>query len=388
MSSTRVLKAGIPVSLSGQFEVQGKQALAGLQAWAEDVNQRGGISLGHPGSNWQVAVVHYDDASQADGARAATTRLITQDRVDLLFGPYSSVLSKAAAGVAEAHQRLMWNQGGAADDIYQQGYRWVVGVLTPASRYLEGLLPLVREAEPGVSTVGIVRAYPGSFPQAVSSEVHRGTKSLGFQMVYLREHPPNTSSFNSVLEEMRSRQPQVQVLVVVGRIANDIQMALELVSSELRPQVVAVVAAPIQQFHDALGADAEGFLGPSQWEPEFRYPSGYGPPVDQVLTSLGRKRDVSLDYPMAQAYASGLIAQACLEKTGAPDDGPIREAAASLDLSTFFGRFKIDPLTGRQIGRSAPLVQWQKGRKVVLWPPEQAQGALVLPWRGSGKVQR
>ena len=122
--------------------------MAGLQAWADDVNRSGGIVVGCRGAGAQISVIHHDDASKPDQAKQITDRLITQDRVDLLFGPYSSVLSRAAAEVAEFHHRLIWNQGGASDDIYQQGYRCVVGILTPASQYLTGLLPLVREPIP------------------------------------------------------------------------------------------------------------------------------------------------------------------------------------------------------------------------------------------------
>ena len=87
MSFQGTLKVGIPVSLSGQFQVQGKQALSGLQAWATDVNDAGGLALDRLSELHPVAVVHCDDQSTADGVRRAATRLIAQDRIDLLFGP-------------------------------------------------------------------------------------------------------------------------------------------------------------------------------------------------------------------------------------------------------------------------------------------------------------
>ena len=124
MPRAGVIQAGIPVSLTGQFQVQGKQVLAGLQAWVDDVNKAGGIALRPGATGLGLELVHYDDASLARQARQATERLITQDRVDLLFGPYSSVLASASAAVAEENHRVMWNQGGASDNIYQQGYRY------------------------------------------------------------------------------------------------------------------------------------------------------------------------------------------------------------------------------------------------------------------------
>ena len=98
MAVSSTLKAGISLSLSGQFQVQGRQALAGLQAWAEDVNESGGVKVGYSGIGRPISVIYYDDASKTDQACQATERLITQDRVDLLFGPYSGVLAFPSMG--------------------------------------------------------------------------------------------------------------------------------------------------------------------------------------------------------------------------------------------------------------------------------------------------
>ncbi len=375
------LKVGISASLTGQFQVQGRQALAGLQAWAGDVNQSGGIAVGQTVPKAHVSVIHRDDSSKPDRARQVTERLISQDKVDLLFGPYSGVLAQAAAEVAESRQRLIWNQGGAADGIYRQGYRWVVGVLTPASQYLTGLLPLIRDADPGATSIGLLKAETGAFPRVIAQEVQRQAELLGFQVCYVREYPASLDDFSGVVEEIREAGPDV--LVTVGRIHNDLAFAQSLVRRPLNLRAAAVVAAPIQQFQEALGEDVEGFIGPSQWEPGTKYPHDYGPSAQRVLESLTGQGRCPVDYPMAQAYAAGLVAQRCLEVAGSPDDGALRQAAAEMDFSTFYGRFKIDPSTGRQIGRSTLLVQWQQGRKVIVWPPEQFQAPLLHPWPGS-----
>ena len=385
MPASPLLKVGISASLSGQFQVQGRQALAGLQAWAVDVNQAGGIALGNTGARAQISVIHHDDSSKPDLAKQTTRQLISQDKVDLLFGPYSGVLARAAAEVAESSQRVIWNQGGATDDIYQQGYRWVVGVLTPASQYLTGLLPLIRDADPDASSLGLLRAATGAFPRVIAQEVQRQADALGFRVSYLREYPASLDDFSGIVEEIREAGPDV--LVAVGRINNDLAFAQALVQRPLPLRAVAVVAAPIQQFLDALGDDVDGFIGPSQWEPGGNYPHDYGPSAQQVLESLAKQRQGPVDYPMAQAYAAGLVAQRCLEHGGSLDDRALRQAAAELDFSTFYGRFKIDPVTGRQVGRSTLLVQWQQGRKVILWPPEQRQAPLVYPWPGWDKSQ-
>ena len=380
MASPHRLKVGIPVSLSGQFQVQGRQALVGLQAWADDVNGSGGVKMGFRAAGAQVSVIHYDDSSRPERAKQITGRLITQDRVDLLFGPYSGVLSRASAEVAESHHRLIWNQGGASDDIYQQGYRCVVGILTPASQYLTGLLPLVREADRHATTVGLLRADPGTFPRMITTEVQQQADRLGFKVSYNRQYPSTHTDFGHILKEIKETRPQV--LVAVGRISNDLEFAQQLVKRRMRLRAVAVVAAPIQQFQEALGDDVEGFIGPSQWEPKVAYPHDYGPSLREVIASLSKRHRGQIDYPMAQAYAAGLVAQKCVEQAGTVEDQVLRETAGMLDFSTFYGRFRIDPTTGRQVGRSSLIVQWQEGRKQIVWPPEQRQAPLVHPWPG------
>ena len=368
---------GITASRSGQFQMQGQQALAGLQAWARDVNRAGGLRVSGPDSLRSVSVVHYDDASRPGQVKLLTRRLIMEDQVDLVMGPYSSGLAQAAAAVAEQYGKVLWNQGGASDRIYQQGYRWVVGILTPASEYLSGLPQLVLESRPEARSLAIVRAATGSFPKMVSDVVVGRAADLGFRTVLIEEHDPAIGDFSSTIDRLQDARPDL--LLAVGRIENDLLLARQLVQRRPYFGVAALVAAPIQQFHDALGPDVEGFVGPSQWEPTGEYGGDYGPTAAQVLESLRQQSQLPLDYPMVQAYAAGLVAQRCVEVAGSLDQSALRAAAGVLDFATFYGRFKIDQTTGRQIGGSVVLVQWQQGRKVIVWPPEQRQGSLVLP---------
>ena len=360
----------MPVSLSGQFQAQGRQALAGLQAWARDVNYN---------SNESFRIVHYDDASDRSTVRHVTRRLIVDDQVDILIGPYSSVLTSAAAEVAEGQGKLLWNQGGASDEVYSRGYRWIVGVLTPASRYLTGLLPMVREADLTARTIALVRASTGEFSQAVCSGVTEAADGQGFDVVITTEFLASSKDFTLLVDELKTAHPDV--IVVVGRVRNDLSIARLLVESGLGAKAVVAVAAGIQQFQDDLGTLADGFVGPSQWEPVACFHPDSGPSAEQVVASL--KNDVlqQIDYPMAQAYAAGVVVERCLTEATGSDSFALRKAAEGLKFSTFYGNFEIDGQTGKQVGRETLLVQWQQGRKFIVWPPEHSNANLVYPWR-------
>ena len=192
--------------------------------------------------------------------------------------------------------------------------------------------------------------------------------------------------FGDVIEAIGEATPDV--LVVAGRFQNDLRIAELLAATAPTVGAVAVVAAGVDAFRQRLGEQAEGFIGPSQWEPEAMGEPDYGPAATEVQASFDRLRmngeragHTVIDYPMAQAYAVGVVMQRCVEECGSLEDEALRQAAASLDFTTFYGRFRIDPYTGRQVEKPSLLVQWRQGRKVVVWPPEFRQERMVYPWR-------
>ena len=375
------VKAGVSASLTGQFATQGQQALAGLSAWVEYVNHQGGLAVG--GENLPVTLVSYDDGSTADTTRRAMERLITDDRVDLLFGPYSAGLTTAAAEVAEAHGKVMWNHGGAGDAHYARGFRKIISILTPADQYLAGATELVRQANPEASKLVILRIDTGAFARLVARGAETAAHALGFTTVLDLRYRPTQVSFTEIARHVAEQEPDL--VVSVGRIRHDLGTARALARLPNRSNIglAVVIAAPIAGFEEALGGSADGFVGPSQWEPAFSIPNpDVGPDAAaalRILNDAAEDSGVPIDYPMAQAMAAGLVAERCVAMAGNFDDDALLGAAVNADFTTFYGRFKIDE-AGRQIGRSVALIQRQNGRKVVVWPQELAEEELRYPF--------
>ena len=138
MESRREILIGLSISLTGKFSAQGRQALDGLRLWQSYVNGRDGITIGQAATQ-PVHLVFYDDQSRASLARENALRLLRQDRVDALFGPYSSGLTMTVAEVAREHRKVLWNHGGSSDEILTRGWRHLVSTPTPASDYLRDL---------------------------------------------------------------------------------------------------------------------------------------------------------------------------------------------------------------------------------------------------------
>ncbi len=381
MTTSTEIKAGISASITGQFETQGKQALAGLTAWAELVNAQGGLTVGD--RTRQITIVHYDDGSLAEGAQQNTERLITRDGVDLLFGPYSAGLTTAAAEVAESHGKLMWNHGGAGDALYARGYRNVVGILTPADQYLVGAPALARQCNPEANKLVMLRVDTGAFARIAARTVETTSHEMGFTTALDLRFRPSQMQFAEIARAVADLEPDL--VVAIGRIHHDVLIANSLARLPNRSNIglAVVVATPIEEFGRQLGQRGEGFIGPSQWEPDVSVAQpdiGPDPGTALGIMSLAANAaGVAVDYPMAQAFAAGFIALHCVQESGTMEDEALRKSAGELDATTFYGRFRIDE-AGRQVGHSVGLVQRQDGRKVVVWPPERAQAEVRYPF--------
>jgi branched-chain amino acid transport system substrate-binding protein len=367
---------GMTASLTGRYRGPGRQARAGVQAWIDDTNRSGGIYVRDRSARLSVHLICYDDAGQGARCHALTERLIVDDRVDVLLGPYASGLTRRAAAVAEQHQHVLWNHGGSTDSVYHEGYAWVVGLLTPASRYFLGVIDAMIDAYPALRRVAILHGITGAFPREVAAGADQHCRERGIETVQRIAYPPETDNFASILQSLQAAPPEM--LLGVGRIEDDLRLAAQLVNSGLPLKAVGLIVTPLQQFRTTLGKSANGFIGPSQWEPGVVSQPDYGPSTTEVLHSFQRytAEDIDMDYPMAQAYAGCLVVQRCIEAAGSLDQAALRRVAGELDFTTFYGRYCLDPRTGRQLGHAMPVVQWQQDAKVIVWPPEIRQQPL------------
>jgi branched-chain amino acid transport system substrate-binding protein len=369
------IKFGASVSVSGRYALQGRQVLAGLGAWVEAVNAGEGLRVHGAGARAPVRLVYYDDASSPARAAANAERLLDADAVELLIGPYASDLTRAVLPVARRRGRVLWNHGGASDDIHIEGGH-AVGILTPVSRYYAGLIELARSFDSDAARVALLHRRGSGFGRLAALAV----RAVGSDAKFVTEvvtYSSLASNLPSVMASLERQRPDV--VISADSFDDEVVLARALLESGLRPKAVGLAAAAMQEFPQALGLGAEGFLGPSQWEPSLAYVPDFGPSPDEATEGI-RAQGAPPDYPAAQAYAACLIAQRCLEEAGA-DDESLWRAACALDCGTFFGRFRIDPATGLQVGHEVVLVQWRRGRKLVVWPPPVSEARPLYPRR-------
>jgi branched-chain amino acid transport system substrate-binding protein len=363
-TSRKPVVAGVSVSLSGPLCRQGRDAYDGLRLWVDHVACAGGLILGREGSNRPLHLVTLDDESRASRARENAGRLLAEERVDLLLGPYGSGTTLAVAPVAAAHGKILWNHGGASDAVSEAGSADVVSVLSPASSYLRDLPRLVRHRT-SARRATVLYAKRGTFATSVRRGVEAGARAAGFDVV--REIAFDTPLRDAKALLGTSLADSPHLLVVAGRFEDDVAITRErgLLAAV---EAVACVAAGADAFHQELGALAEGVIGPSQWEPRVYERPSRGPTSAWFCSEFRRVFQREPSYVAAQAYALGIIIGECIRRADSLEDPELLAAARWLDITTLYGRFRLEPGSSRQVGHEILLVEWRAGQKRPLAP--------------------
>jgi Periplasmic binding protein len=337
---TARLRIGACLSLTGKFGRFGRQAAAGLEAWRSLTGE--------------AELIIEDDRSDRHALAAVLPGVAA--RADLLLGPYSTVLMRAAGLMAAERGWLAWNHGGSGDDVETAHPGHVVSVLTPASRYAEPFLRHIAAEEP--SDLVIVRGA-GSFGRQVADGATAIALRLGIRATCV---PP---------DDALSRQGEWDLLSA-GVFEDDASLTGRAQNLARPPRRICAVAAGVREFSRAVD-DPEGVFGIAQWFPGSGGDVVTGPAESEFLSAYAGRAGSRPDYPAVQAAAGAALAVRCAELAGATERGDLWAAAASLDTSTLFGAFGIDRRTGAQARHRTVLVHWAGGELAML-PANAAAG--------------
>jgi len=265
--------------------------------------------------------------------------------------------------------RVVWNHGGATSQLSCPAFPHVINVLSPASTYFTGVLHAIRATDPNASSVTILHADKG-FGQDVAIGATQTASNLGFEVQVVPFKP-----YHAV--ETASSLPNADILLVAGNFNDELTVAPILLTRTWR--AAAFVGAGVDEVLAPLGTLREGLLGPAQWVATAAPVPDEGPDSDWFVAKYRHVDGVDPPYPAAQAFAAGLLCARCLRDSGVSTDTAQLDAAYKLICTTLYGGFRLDPVSGLQVGHQVLIVQWQKGVRHVVWPPEQAERPLLYP---------
>jgi hypothetical protein len=328
------LRIGACLSLSGKFAQFGRQAAQGLEAWR---------SL-----DGTAEILVEDDRSDRRTLEAVLPGVAA--RCDILLGPYSTHLMRAAGHIAAESGWLMWNQGGSGDDVERAHPGHVVSILTPTSRYAEPFLRWLA-SEPGKQRDLYIVNGPGSFGRQVADGAETIAQQLGIPAVRAvaddQIPPPDTSGEWDLFS--------------AGVFEQDAELVSKALRSATPPRHVCAIAAGVREFGNVVD-EPDGVFGIAQWFPGSQQDVALGPAEDEFAGAYADRASGMPDYPAVQAVAGAVIATHCARLAGSTNRGDLWVVAGELETSTLYGGFKIDPKSGAQVLHQTVLVRWTGGK--------------------------
>ncbi|NCO84524.1 MAG: amino acid ABC transporter substrate-binding protein [Nitrospirae bacterium] len=349
-----LIKIGVSLGLTGKYSEMSDMQMKGFRLWESDVNKRGGL-LGK-----KVRVIIYDDKSDPRTAKSLYEHLILNDKVDLVFGPYSSEITEAALPITEKHGYPLLASGASADRLWQKGYKYIFGVYSPASKYSVGFLELLVRND--LQNIAIVYA-----DDAFSVDIANGTKKwaerFGLKVVLFEGFKKGTENLDFIA--LKAKASKAQALIVCGHFNESVSMRRSLKKINWQPKAYfASVGPAMPAFQTNLKSDANYVFSSSQWE----YIGGsIIPGCKEFYHAYIHAYNETPSYHTATAYASGQILEAAIKNTGSIEREKLRAVLLSLDTITVIGRHGVDK-KGKQIKHFNLIIQWQNEEKKIVWP--------------------
>jgi branched-chain amino acid transport system substrate-binding protein len=369
------IKIGFTLSLTGDFSADGKAFQQGYQLWADKVNSSGGI-LGR-----KVQLVSYDDASDTNQVTADYQKLISIDKVDLLFGPFSTLLTKPASVVANRYGYALVEGAGGGPSVFTQGLNNVFDVSLPVASALVNFTQWVLALPAGQRPATAAYATQDDpFTQPQVDLAKQKLEAGGITTASYKVYPAETTDFTPIAQELIHSGAQV---IVCGTLLNDIAAFIQAFKQQhFNPKALIATAGPDQgtDFLTAVGGTqaAEGVFVPNGgWYPELNAP-GNSAMVNAYLAKYGgTTADMSSD--VAEAYSVGEVVAQAIGKTKTLDNAKLIQALhSSTTYQSVQGPVKFDS-TGQNTAAVAYLFQWQNGNLIPVYPASIAKAQPEFP---------
>ena len=377
-SSGAPLVIGASVSLTGDFADSGKAVQRGYQLWADQVNAKGGI-LGR-----KVTMKIVDDASSPTQVVSNYQNLINRDKVNLVFGPFSSLLTVPASQVAKRYGYAFLEPAGGGPKVFAQNLNNLffiqpAPVVKSGDVFADWVLSLPADQRPKTAAY---TELDDPFAQPIAENIRARFEAAGIKTVYKQVYPAETQDFSAIISKVVAAAPDV---LVSGTQSDDAYAQVKsLIQLKFSPKFMFMSngANSPAEFPDKVGAsNTAGIMSAGDW-----FPGSTAQGSDAFTAAYIKAYSGSadtIDNSSAEAYAAGQVLEAVAAKTGKIDNATIIATLHQGSWPTVLGDLSWGP-NGAPSG-SFNLIQWQGGKLVPVFPTAAAKAAPVFPkpnWGG------
>jgi len=377
--SAEPIVLGAAVSQSGKYSTNGMHTMNGYNMAVEAINARGGVKVG--GKSYTLKIKYYDDESTPARGAELAERLISQDGVKFLLGPYSSGLTKAIAPVTEKHGVPMVEANGASRSLFTNGYKYTFAVLSTSEKYLASAVALAAEMAKAEgrdpSSLKLAGAFEiDPFSQDIRAGVLADAKKYGMKVVIDDKLPKDLNDMTPTMTKVRALKPDL--LVVSGHSKGAATSTRQLAEQNVYVPMLAMTHCDSADIIGKFGKAAENTLCAAQWAPTLTYKDDLFGTAGDFAKKFKTKYGYAPPYQAAESAAAVEVFASAIQRAGSLDQKAVRDALAVTDMQTFYGNIKFDS-TGKNTAKPMVLYQVQNGQLKVVAPTKWAEAKVIYP---------
>ncbi len=370
---------GAAVSQTGKFATNGMHTQNGYDLAVDRINEMGGIKIGD--KTYKLQVKYYDDESEATRAAELTERLVGQDGIKFILGPYGSPITAAMAPVVEKLKVPMVEGNGASRSLFTKGYRYTFAVLSTSDQYLSSAVDLAaekaQEAGKDPKEVRLALAMgDDNFSQDVRAGILEAAGKHGMQIAIDDKLPDAFTDMSATLTKVRAVKPDV--LLISGHEKGAITAARQIAEQKIDVPMLAITHCDSADIIGQVGAAAEYTLCAAQWAPSLTYKDQWFGTAAEYSKTYTEKFGHEPPYQAAESTAAVLAYVDAFQRAGTLDVEKVRDAIAATDMETFYGHIDFDE-TGKNIAKPTVLLQVIKGQYQVVAPTKWATEKPIYP---------
>ncbi len=371
------VRIGMTVASTGTFALAAQSGQRGVQIWVDDVNGRGGIDVG--GAKRKVELVTLDDRSDKQLVPRVYETLIKDEKVDLVFGPFGSTLTAAAANTTEANDKFMVIWSASADSIYKQGYKYIVSATQIAGTLLGQ--PAVRALH-AMGVKKIAFAYLDEpFPAALTQGAIALAKELKMEVTMEEKFAKGTKDFNILIQ--KAKASGAEAFYPTAYEGDQMTIARQIRETSADFKAVYMVYASQPQFLQQAGKDGLYLFSQTLLHEKINWKVTHGLNREQMMAGYNRlfpNAQYTADFQTLLAYGAGVITEQIIKTAGSLDAAKLKEAALALSgkIVTATGEYQIDA-TGKQFKNEFAIMQSLPEGLEVVYPPAVATAKPVYP---------
>ena len=337
-SAAQEVVLGASVQLTGPIANTGRYYRDAYQLAVDKINAAGGAKIG--GASRKLGLKIYDNQSDVNLSVRQYTQLVSQDKVNLLLGPFASNFALADSAVSEKYQVPMVQGGGASDQIFSRGFKYVFGTLAPASNYYGSTIDMLKVLKPVPQTVALLYA-DDAFDVSVAEGTRPKLKAAAMNVVMDERYSTNATDFNSLLSQIKSKN--ADIVLVAGHETEILNFVRQAKSLNVSPKLYSfTVGVPSEDFRKALGKDADHAFGMTAWLPSPTLKDRWFGDAAQFATEFKAKFGYEPDYHAASAVADVEAVVQAMEAAGSIEPKAVRAALVKSKFASLYGPIAFD----------------------------------------------